>query len=305
MITNNTVSYIDKFQFYSEQRHSWLTIPGKLKHILVFGQARQGKSSIINLFLGLDSKNGAPTSSSVVGCTFSTEPYWNDKYCLWDTAGLNEQSEGTVDNSLATKNLIKFIKECRGFHAAAMVVNCTNVNLASTKQNWALFYDSFLQQRIPVMIFITGRGIESADLDQEWINSQKTNFKNLGFTSTHSVPHKCVVYSKENSEISNTLRPVYDALKEQSRNFMETLLKINVKDQYYNPVGESSWFDVLKRVWNTFVSILHMPHLQVTVREAFYHLLVRLGFAEIEAKKNCSRNYIKFFINKFLGYPRE
>jgi len=105
-----------------------------MKHILVFGQSRQGKSSLVNLMTGKDKYNGAEVSPNVIGCTFTTEPYMNNNYCFWDTAGLNEQDSGCVANTDSTKNLISFIKDSRGFHAAIMVVSWNNFNSAATKQ---------------------------------------------------------------------------------------------------------------------------------------------------------------------------
>jgi len=100
-------------------------------------------------------------------------------------------------NSQATKNLIKFIKNSQGFHGAIMVVSWSNINNVSTKRNWDLFYDAFLSKRIPVIICITGRGIESAENDQKWIDEQSPIIEELGFVSPNNKATKCVIYSKD------------------------------------------------------------------------------------------------------------
>jgi predicted GTPase len=170
---------IPSFSYYNSRTKTTIEIPAGMKHILVFGQSRQGKSSIINMMTGRDKSNGAEVSPNVIGCTFNTEPWLNEEYCFWDTAGLNEQDEGCLSNKVSTKNLIQFIRQSKGFHAAIMVVSWNNANSSVTKQNWDLFYDCFLDQRVPIIICITGRGIESSDQDQVWINEQQIIFNSL------------------------------------------------------------------------------------------------------------------------------
>lgn len=108
--TNKKTEKIGEFTYYNSRTNENVYIKEGLKHILVFGQSRQGKSSIINMMTGRDVTNGAIVSQNVIGSTFSTEPWINNEYCFWDTAGLNEQDDGLVRNKSSIKNLISFIK---------------------------------------------------------------------------------------------------------------------------------------------------------------------------------------------------
>ena len=51
MDTDN-IKVIEEFEHFDDETKSNVKIPRGLKHILVFGQSRQGKSSIINMMTG-------------------------------------------------------------------------------------------------------------------------------------------------------------------------------------------------------------------------------------------------------------
>lgn len=279
MALENQPKFIDSFTYIDETfvPHN---VPGELKHILVFGQSRQGKSSIINLMLGREEAN---VSSDAIGCTFKTTPYWNNNYCFWDTAGLDEQSGGEVTGSESTKMLINFIKKSKGFHGAIMVTTWQSINDTATKRNWDLFYDSFLDNRVPIIICITGRGIESSENDQNWINSQQETFVKLGFS--RGKPHKCVVYSKPMFEVSPMFKQPYGVLRQRSKNYIDQLLSMNVNDEFYSPVAELGLLNIIKKVVNTFLKLIGMNSLMFEVRDGFFELLIKLGFSERDAKE--------------------
>jgi len=284
--SNKTIRKIESFKYWSEDRKSYILIPSGLKHILVFGQSRQGKSSIINMMVSSSNiSNGskAEVSDSVQGVSFSTEPFFTDKYCFWDTAGLNEQESGTVKNSEATKNLIKFVRDSKGFHGAIMVVSWNNLNSTNTKLNWDLFYDAFLDQRVPLLMCITQRGIESQHNDQKWIDEQTPKIDALGFKCS-KVYGRCVVYSKDLAEIENPiLKEIYKDLREKSITYVNTLLSTHISDNYFNPIDEECWFDIFKKCWNTIMKFLNFKNLMITVRDAFRELLIKLGFSHDDA----------------------
>ena len=302
MIGNNnkTKKIIPSFIYYNTRTKTTIEIPAGKKHILVFGQSRQGKSSIINMMTGKDKSTGAEISPNVIGCTFSTEPWLNEEYCFWDTAGLNEQDGGCVSNKQSAKTLIQFIRESRGFHAAIMVVCWNNFNSSVTKQNWDLFYDCFLDQRVPIIMCITGRGIESCDEDQSWMDQQQDVIKNLGFESKTGKGFKCVVYSKDLSEISNRkMRTIYEELRVRSIGYINTLLKYNTSDEYYNPLDEMDWLDVFKKLWNSLMRVLKLDNMMITVRNAFKDLLIKIGFNNGDAEEISKETYFDLFNLKF------
>jgi len=281
------------FEYYSESKKKFIKIPPKLKHILVFGQSRQGKSSLINLMTNKNSNDGATVSDDVKGCSFSTEPWFDNEYCFWDTAGLNEQDNGEIVNTVATMNLIKFVRDSKGFHGAIMVVAWNNLNTATTKRNWDLFYDTFLDKRIPILICITGRGIESADKDQEWANKQVDYIEQLGYISKVGKPLGCVVYSKDISEVSEILQDMYIKLRNQSKAYVKKLLRKNVTNEFYNPIGDGKWYDVFKRMYNTLALFFGLKKWMISVRDGFKDLLIKLGFADDEAQQIAGEAFTK------------
>ena len=243
------IKVIEEFEHFDDETKSNVKIPRGLKHILVFGQSRQGKSSIINMMTGKDAMNGAKVSSNVMECTFSTKPWMNDKYCFWDTAGLNEEDESLLNKNNYISAFRKFLKNSKG---AIMVVSWNNLNSYITKNNWQLFYDTFLNQKVPLIICITGRAMVSSDEDQIWLNEQQTIIKEMGYFSKNGNPFKCVVYSKDLSEIKECFRTEYNLLRERSIGFINELLAQNVNNEFYNPKKQKGYLMILKKIWNYF-----------------------------------------------------
>ncbi|KAF9245015.1 hypothetical protein BU15DRAFT_71366 [Melanogaster broomeanus] len=78
-----------------------------------FGETGVGKSSIINLILGVD--NRATTSRDAAPCTTGFTPYdvalWGTTYRLWDTPGLNEASRFKFSVPPSERALKKFLRD--------------------------------------------------------------------------------------------------------------------------------------------------------------------------------------------------
>jgi len=164
-----------------------------------------------------------------------------------------------------------------------MVMAWQSINDKATKRNWDLFYEAFLDKKIPIIICITGRGIESSGDDQIWIDAQKNTFNKLGFSA--GKPHKCVVYSRPLNEVDISFKDLYHKLRVRSLGFLKSLLDANITNEFFNPVGQIGLYDTMKMVINTFLKMIGMNNWMFHIREGFIELLIRLGFSEHDANE--------------------
>ena len=290
MKSDNT-KIIEEFEYFDDKTKKYFKIPKGLKHILVFGQSRQGKSSIINMITGKNKMTGAEVSPDIIGCTCSTKPWINHEYCFWDTTGLNENDKGLVINTDSIKALIKFVRNSKGFHGAMMVVSHNNLNSSNTERNWKLFYDNFLDQRVPMIICITGRGMESSDNDIEWLYDQNDLLKKYGYLGNNGNGYTCVVYSKDFSEIMESYRNQYTQLRLNSIKFLNSILAKNINHIFYNPIEELGVEETFKKIWNTLMNLFGWKSMMYSIRDSFLYLLKKIGFPQSEAEEICKEFY--------------
>ncbi|KAG2337539.1 P-loop containing nucleoside triphosphate hydrolase protein, partial [Suillus weaverae] len=163
-------------------------------NIVIFGETGAGKSSLVNLITGTQS---APTSSDAMGCTTKTNVYEHDvviqsktlKVKLFDTAGLDEGSEGTVPNKEAQKVLKKLLQtlmEQDGIHLLVYCVQGTRESMA-LRRNYMSFY-SKVKEKVPVVIVITRLENQNPDMEQWWRKNEQS-ISNLNMTFAG---HACV-----------------------------------------------------------------------------------------------------------------
>ncbi|KDQ59833.1 hypothetical protein JAAARDRAFT_33406 [Jaapia argillacea MUCL 33604] len=137
-------------------------------NVIVFGESGAGKSSVINMVAGRDVAN---TSSGATGCTFRSEQHVvstpHVTMNIFDTVGLNEGSEGTVQSADAIKNLYKLVRSMEdGVNLLVYVVKGPRIK-ESTSNNYRMFYEAFCQKKVPIVLVITGLENES-DPDDWW-----------------------------------------------------------------------------------------------------------------------------------------
>lgn len=163
-------------------------------NIVIFGETGAGKSSLVNLITGTQS---APTSSDAMGCTTKTNVYEHDvviqsktlKVKLFDTAGLDEGSEGTVPNKEAQKVLKKLLQtlmEQDGIHLLVYCVQGTRESMA-LRRNYMSFY-SKVKEKVPIVIVITRLENQNPDMEQWWRKNEQS-ISNLNMTFAG---HACV-----------------------------------------------------------------------------------------------------------------
>jgi tRNA U34 5-carboxymethylaminomethyl modifying GTPase MnmE/TrmE len=256
-------------------------IPPGLKHILIFGQARQGKSSLTNLVLD---KEEAEVSDTVKGCTFVSEPFFNEKYCFWDTAGLDENDNGTVKSKEAIKNLIKLIKHTKGFHCCFLVVNWTNITLSSTKKNFEIFYKSLVEAKIPILFCITGKNLDE-DMDEDYFKKwmKKQDLVSLGFSGIKSR----VIFSKSLSKIKQSQANEYQKARKYSREKIISYLDTIPNNAYVYYKKPNIFVKILQNIWNPIVSFFKLPvnWMINTSTKIIDFLMKKMDFTEKEIKE--------------------
>lgn len=163
-----------------------------LPNILIFGETGTGKSSLINMLAG---SSVAGVSSDALGYTFGSESYTisinGEPVKLWDTAGLNEGEHGTVPAELAMQNLQNLVRDLKG--GVSLLVYCIRGTRFRDimKINYDLFCSIICQNKVPVVVVVTGLENESP-METWWV-------ENGGQLSSHGmnfVGHACVTTTR-------------------------------------------------------------------------------------------------------------
>ncbi|KAF8645360.1 hypothetical protein AX16_007863 [Volvariella volvacea WC 439] len=146
--------------------------PG-IPNIILFGETGSGKSSIVNMLAGRDE---AAISNGARGCTFKNESYIvnieKKQFRIFDTAGFDESTQGTVPNHDAIAQLYKLLA---GLHNGVnLLILCVRgPRLRGVVQyNWTLFKDVICQGKVPAVIAITGMEAEEGDMDDWWTRNK-------------------------------------------------------------------------------------------------------------------------------------
>ncbi|KAG2145196.1 P-loop containing nucleoside triphosphate hydrolase protein [Suillus clintonianus] len=166
-------------------------------NVVIFGETGAGKSSLINLILGSEM---AETSCDAKGCTPGTKEYVHDiaiqnkilKVKLFDTAGLNEGSEGTVPAEEARKVLKKFLQKRMGQDGIHLLIYCVQgakqgpQGMKALCRNYKLC--SEVTGRIPIVLVVTGLENMQEEMEDWWKYNER-------FISEHKMTfagHACI-----------------------------------------------------------------------------------------------------------------
>ncbi|KAG1884529.1 P-loop containing nucleoside triphosphate hydrolase protein [Suillus subluteus] len=145
-------------------------------NVIIFGQTGAGKSSLINL---ITKTQAVPTSPDARGCTIETTAYEHDivtqdrtlKVRLFDTAGLNEDSKGTVPDKYAQKGLKKLLRTNGGIHLLVYCVQGTKY-ASALKHNYDLL--STVKGDVPIVLVVTGLEDQEPEMEDWWRNNEKS-----------------------------------------------------------------------------------------------------------------------------------
>ncbi|KAG0704674.1 P-loop containing nucleoside triphosphate hydrolase protein [Suillus ampliporus] len=161
------------------------------RNVVLWGESGVGKSSLINLIMGRDV---AKTSPDALACTINTAPFevmiGGQCFRLWDTAGLNEGSEGAVPAPVAARNLTVFLRglnQGEGVHLLVYCVRGTRVTKA-LRTNYQTFSSVIGDSKVPTVIVATCLEDLRPEM-AEWWNRNKDQLAKYGM---HFSGYACV-----------------------------------------------------------------------------------------------------------------
>lgn len=161
--------------------------------MIVFGETGAGKSSVINM---LDGGKVAPVSNGAAGMTFACDRYekkiGDQTFNIFDTAGLNEGDAGKVQGKTAITNLYKCIYNLEtGVSLLIYVMRAPRIKDTAQK-NFKMFFETFCNKEVPIVIIVTGLEDEEGDMDAWW-RANKTHFAANGM---HFSGQACITATK-------------------------------------------------------------------------------------------------------------
>ncbi|KAG2048940.1 hypothetical protein BDR06DRAFT_919804 [Suillus hirtellus] len=185
-------------------------------NVVIFGQTGAGKSSLVNL---ITKTQDVPTSSDAKGCTRQTTVYEHDvvtqnktiKVQLFDTAGLDEDSEGTVPDKKAQKDLKKLLRTLKAKGGTHLLIYCAQgiKNVSALHHNYRLI-DSEVKRGVPVVLVVTGLEHREAE---EWWRNNETSISDLGMNfSGHACITALIINEDDPAEVRQRREQSYRAV---------------------------------------------------------------------------------------------
>ncbi|KAH7926915.1 P-loop containing nucleoside triphosphate hydrolase protein [Leucogyrophana mollusca] len=205
----------------------------RLRNVIVFGESGVGKSSLINL---IAEKPVAKTSSDAVGCTFGHVSYpmeiEGETYMLWDTAGLDEGTSGTIPAAKAEEQLRIFLRGLtpNGIDLLIYCVRGTRIRKALLR-NYTIFYSAICRKKVPVVLVVTGLENSEGDMEEWWV----TNERELRKHRMYFVGHACVTTLSAES----TAHPILLARREKSRQAVQELIVKTSRNDPWKADGDN------------------------------------------------------------------
>ncbi|KAG1825517.1 P-loop containing nucleoside triphosphate hydrolase protein, partial [Suillus subaureus] len=162
-------------------------------NVVIFGETGSGKSSIINV---IAQEQVARTSNDALGCTSEYKRYSVDisgqKFALFDTAGLNEGTAGTVTPKQAKQQLKSLLNKLMSLKSPLggidLLVYCmhyTTSPRAILGTYNTVYSGTSRKKRVPIVVVVTG--LESTTPMESWWDAHKEIFNSMDL-----VGHACV-----------------------------------------------------------------------------------------------------------------
>jgi len=163
-------------------------------NVIIFGESGVGKSSLVNM-LSEGAVEPAAVSNQALGCTFETQRYnvtlGDREYILWDTAGLNEGSKGTVSEEKACEKLVELLQQLKGGVNLLVYVLRGNRFRGIVRINYEIFQRVVCQRKVPIVLVVTG--LENESPMETWWEENKEDLEANGL---HFAGHACVTTTK-------------------------------------------------------------------------------------------------------------
>ena len=195
-----------------------------------------GKSSLINLIAGT---KVTETSSGALGCTLEYQRHLldlgDDKVAIWDTAGLDEGTQGSVPADKAEAYLKQLLHALAKHDGVDLLIYCVRGSRvrAALLTNYHIFYSAICRKKVPIAIVITGLENQEGDMETWWYNnaSQFTALKMFFYG------HACVTTLEPLVE-----NPIVDERRKISRVAVTKMIINTCRAQQWRPL-ERSWVE--------------------------------------------------------------
>ncbi|PVF98122.1 hypothetical protein CPB86DRAFT_388730 [Serendipita vermifera] len=211
-------------------------------NVILFGQSGVGKSSIVNM---LDGEGQALISNGAVGQTFKNDLYQRRikgrSFNIFDTAGLGEADVGTVPTTQAIQNLYDLVRLLKNGISLLVLVIRPRVN-ASTLRDYNMFYDTFCDRKVPIVVIVTG--LENYDNMEDWWEANSGHFPRYGVAFKS---HACVTTTKGKEKNS---RHIYQEEYDHSKLLIEKLIEENCAEVPWTMQSDSWFRHVLLRLFS-------------------------------------------------------
>lgn len=205
---------------------------GSLRNVVFFGETGVGKSSVINMFREGTTHSGTeiPISNGAVGCTFESTEYHAElngkRYSLWDTAGLNEDAQGTLPHEESVNNLDFLLHNLGGrIHLLVYCIRGKRFRQV-VKENYDLFYKQLCRSQVPIVVVVTGLENEESDMENWW-RRNVWEFNRYGLTFDG---HACIT-STRGKATGNDRVHMFDQEYEESQKLVRSLIERSCSEE--------------------------------------------------------------------------
>ena len=195
-----------------------------------------GKSSLINL---IAEKRVCETSSGALGCTLEYKRYLLDvgdqRFAIWDTAGLDEGAQGSVPAEKAEAYLKQLLHELAKNNGVDLLVYCvrgTRVRSALLT-NYHIFYSAICRKKVPIVVVITGLENQEDNMEKWW-NNNEPQFSSL---KMYFDSHACVTTLEPSME-----NAILKERREVSKAAVIKMITSTCRTQQWKP-AERSWVE--------------------------------------------------------------
>ncbi|KAG1886598.1 P-loop containing nucleoside triphosphate hydrolase protein [Suillus subluteus] len=170
-------------------------MPPRGRNVVFFGETGSGKSSIIN---AIAREHLAETSDNATGCTLDHKRYpvtiSDQRFVLFDTAGLGEGPAGTVPDAVAKRQLKRLLRNLMSSRSPSdgidLLVYCVSFKTTALVRAYNTFYSEVCKKKVPIVVVITG--LENEPNMENWWDNNKGKFKSMHFAA-----HACVTALQE------------------------------------------------------------------------------------------------------------
>ena len=151
------------------------------KNIVLFGETGAGKSSVVNLMAG---KEVAKTSPDMERCTLHWQEHFiafdGHQYKVFDTVGLEEPQLGMKEYLGIIENAYNLITKLQKEGGIDLLLFCVRAGgvTATLQTNYRLFYEWLCEEKVPIVLVLTG--LEREQRMEDWWGRNERVFNQYG-----------------------------------------------------------------------------------------------------------------------------